>query len=463
MKRFRTILMGLTILAVAVYITYKIHYREEEKKDAIRRIKESGYLLALTDRNSLNYFIYKGEPLGFQLDLLESFAAYLGVRLRILASDDVSKLYYYLYYNVADVIALNLPISSEGRRLVHYSRIFGETRLILLQRKDRTPKFIHTLEDLQAGDTVHARKSMFMSPYYTSFLKQTARRPFLVEDTALTQETLIRKLVDGKIDYLLCPENTAMVFKRHYLNLDASVVVFPLYAFAWGVNHNSDTLLMKLDYWADSLKKSGELKKTWLEYFANQKIANSLKNDYVSLSGSNLSPFDKDIRRSSKLIYWDWRLIASLVYEESNFRLGLVSSRSASGLMQLMPETAEKMGMDSSSTPAQQIEAGVRYLKHLDKQLPSEISNSMDRVKFILAAYNVGIGRVLLAREKASKFGKDPNRWDGNVEYYLLRRSKKDPYAKSEEDAEETTDYTTEGFVDDIINRYWHYRNCIPR
>lgn len=455
--------MGVALIGIAVYITHKIYYREEEKKDAIRRIRERGYLLALTDRNTLNYFLYRGEPAGFQLDLLESFADYLGVPLKIIASEDISKLYYYLYYNVADVIALNLPVSSEGRRLVHYTGILGETRLILLQRKNHSPKVIKTLEDFTKEDTVHARRNEFMSPYYRSFLKHTSKRPTLIEDPDISQEGLIRKVSEGSISYLLCPENTAMVYKRYYQNLDASVVVFPLYAYAWGVNHNSDTLLMKLDEWLAESKKSGELKKTYLEYFANQKIVTNMRSDYVSLRGSQISPFDKELRELSLKIHWDWRLLASLVYEESNFRLGQVSSRSAYGLMQLMPETALKMGMDSISTPSQQLDAGVRYIKHLDEQLPYEITNPKDRIKFILAAYNVGIGRVLLAREKAEKYGRDPNRWDGNVEYYLLRRSKKDPYAKTDIVNDYTSDYTMEGFVDDIINRYYHYKNNIPQ
>lgn len=455
--------MGLVIIGIAVYITKKIYHHEEEKKDAIRRIRERGYLLALTDRNTLNYFLYRGEAIGFQLDLLESFAGHLGVPLRIIASEDISKLYYYLDYNVGDVIALNLPVSTDGKRLVNYSGFLGETRLVLVQRKDHTPKFIHSIADFSKGDTVHARSNTFMSPYYRSFLKLSARRPVLVENPEISQEGLIRSLSEGKINYLLCPENTVMVYKRYYRNLDASVVVFPLYSYAWGVSHNSDTLLMKINEWLAEVKKSGELKKTYLEYFANQKIADNMKSDYVSLCGDKISPYDKEIRELSFKIHWDWRLLASLVYEESNFRLGQVSSRSASGLMQLMPETAKKMGVDSIASPVQQLSAGVRYLLHLDEQLPEEINNPLERIKFILAAYNVGIGRILAAREKARKYGKDPDKWDRNVEYYLLRRSKNDPYAKADTLNEFPSDYTTEGFVSDILNRYYHYRNNIPQ
>ena len=129
--------------------------------------------------------------------------------------------------------------------------------------------------------------------------------------------------------------------------------------------------------------------------------------------------------------------------------------------MQLMPETAAKFGIDSMATPARQIAGGVKYLKYLDHQLPDEISSPVERIFFILAAYNVGIGRVLAARDKAEKFGKNKNKWNGHVDYYLLRRSRKEPVAKPDSLDSFPVDYKTEGFVDNIVNRYYHYRNLV--
>jgi membrane-bound lytic murein transglycosylase F len=129
--------------------------------------------------------------------------------------------------------------------------------------------------------------------------------------------------------------------------------------------------------------------------------------------------------------------------------------------MQLMPETANKFGMDSLSSPSQQINAGVRFLKWLNEQLPPEITNPRERIHFILASYNVGLGKVLSARERASKYGKDPNRWFGNVGYYLTRRSLKDP-TLSDTLIELSLNDGAARFVDDIVERYYHYRNNIP-
>ena len=461
----RAILLGLAVVAIAFFVTRSLFHKEEEKKDALRRIRERGYLIALTDQNTLNYFIYKGEPMGYQLELLESFADYLGVPLRIIASNDISKLNYYLGNHAADLMALNLPVTREGRDYVQYSLPFMETRLVLVQRKTFDSKkgqvnAVKTLKEFPA-DTVYVRTSPFLTSMYHSFYKKTGKKAILKEVSDITQEELIRRVSTGAIRFAICQENVAMVYHRYYTNLDISVLAFPLFSYSWGLSHASDSLRMEVDAWLSEFKKSGELKQTYLDYFDNQRIANFLNSDYFSVYGSKLSPYDDAIRLQCRKINWDWRLVASLIYQESNFRAGQVSAKSASGLMQLMPETAAKFGINEQAAPERQIAGGVKYLDYLDKQLPDEIISPVDRICFVLACYNVGIGRVMAAREKAAKYGKDKNRWNGHVDYYLLRRSKKHPIVKPDTIDSNPIDYKTEGFVNDIVARYFHYRNLV--
>lgn len=424
---------------------------------------ERGYMVALTDRNTLNYFIYKGEPMGYQLKMLESFAKYLGVPLRIIASNDIPTLEYYLRNHAADILALNLPVTKELKKQVRFSAPFGETRIVVVQRKATRkddPSPVAQLKEFPS-DTVYTRSNAYMAPLYEHFVKKTGKKAILKEVRDISNEELIRRVSEGSARFALCPENIAMVYHRYYRNLDISLLAFPLYSYAWCTTPSSDSLQAQLNAWIAEMKSSGDLHDTYQAYFNNQRIARFMESDYFSVTGNKLSPFDKAIREESAKIFWDWRLVASLVYEESNFQAGLVSSRNASGLMQLMPETAHRFGVDSASTPARQIAGGVKYLAFIDKQLPDEILSPIERMYFVLACYNVGIGKVMAAREKAEKFGRDKNRWNGHTDYYLLRRSKKDPVAKSDTSEAFPLDYKTEGFVDDIVGRYLHYRNLI--
>jgi soluble lytic murein transglycosylase-like protein len=79
-------------------------------------------------------------------------------------------------------------------------------------------------------------------------------------------------------------------------------------------------------------------------------------------------------------------LIAAVVESESDFRPHLVSSKSARGLMQIVPETARLMGCDDPFDPHANIAAGTRYLHYLVDRFGDE--------KLALAAYNAGEGTV---------------------------------------------------------------------
>jgi membrane-bound lytic murein transglycosylase F len=466
-KRFRLIVLPFILLVLLALFVHQLFFTEAEReKDSLARIRERGQLIALTDYNSLNYFIFQGEATGYQLDLLHSFARSLGVSLKIIVSNDISELYRYLELHAGDLIAVNLPVSHEGKLLVNYPEPLGETKLVLVQRgpfpgrKKNGEKFIRSFTDF-SFDTIYFRNNSFFAPVIRKFIQRTGYRVTFIENKEKNPEELFRMVSEGQIRYCICPENLALVLKKQYRNINTDIVISGLYKYSWGINHESDSLVYEVNKWIEESRKEKELGSIYAAYFDNPATVRYFQSDYSSLVGDRISPFDKEIRSRSKIIHWDWRLLASLIYEESNFHTGQISKKNASGLMQLMPETAEKFGMDSSSSVAGQITAGVKYIHWLDKQLPMVIIDKRERINFILAAYNVGLGRVLAAREKAASFGKNPNKWNNNVDYYLTRRSKKEPLQKNDNGSDVSTYPEPGGFVNSILERYDHYRNTI--
>jgi membrane-bound lytic murein transglycosylase F len=197
------------------------------------------------------------------------------------------------------------------------------------------------------------------------------------------------------------------------------------------------------------------------KYFRNERSAGIVKSKLFTLNTGRISRYDEHIKRYSREIGWDWRLLASLIYQESRFDPGARSWAGAFGLMQLMPTTARRFGITSASPATEQIRAGAEFIRWLDGRFKESVQDSEERIKFILAAYNVGPGHIFDAMILAEKHGMDPEIWHDNVEQYLLKKSDpayyRDPdvrygYARGRE---------TYNYVIQVLERYEHYRNLI--
>jgi membrane-bound lytic murein transglycosylase F len=129
--------------------------------------------------------------------------------------------------------------------------------------------------------------------------------------------------------------------------------------------------------------------------------------------------------------------------------------------MQMMPATAKLLGIDSTASEFEQLEAGILYLKILDRELPDEISDPDERIKFILGAYNLGIAHVFDARRLAEKNGKDPNVWSGHVDYYILNKSNPAYYRDSVVRYGYARGEETYNFVLEVLDRFEHYKNVV--
>ena len=98
--------------------------------------------------------------------------------------------------------------------------------------------------------------------------------------------------------------------------------------------------------------------------------------------------------------------------------------------MQLMPRTARAYGLslDETTDPDKNIGAAVRSIRDLDRSLVKYVSDPVERLNFIIAAYNSGIGHIYDAIALARKYGKNPAVWHDNVEEAVLWKSNPEFY-----------------------------------
>jgi len=447
----------------------------EEKKvmqdPSLRDILERDTLIAITDYNSTNYFIYRGEPLGYQFEMLQQFADFLDVNLKLVISNDMHIAFDLLNEGKVDLIAMGLTVTRERQQMVDFTVPQIQTKQVLVQRKPENWRKMRTWDEIEeqlirspldlAGEEVHVQRGTIFANRLSILANEIGDTIHIHVDPDREVEQLITAVAHGEIDYTVSDEHIAKVNQKYYPNIDVGTALsFPQHV-AWAVKHGSDSLRLEVNSWLLDYKKSTASRFVYNKYFNNPRSVNIAQSEYHSIGGGKISQYDEIIREFSTAYEFDWRLVASLIYQESRFHPEVTSWVGAFGLMQLMPATAEIYGVDTNSSPSDQIQAGIRFLKWLDKQLPPDISDPEERIRFVMAAYNVGIAHIYDGRRLAEKHGKDPNIWTDNVDFYILNKS--DPvyyrdsvvkygYARGEE---------TFNFVVEIFERYEHYKKVI--
>jgi membrane-bound lytic murein transglycosylase F len=134
-----------------------------------------------------------------------------------------------------------------------------------------------------------------------------------------------------------------------------------------------------------------------------------------------ISNYDGYFMTYSRDIRWDWRLMAAQCYQESTFDPKAVSFAGAKGLMQIMPGTADHLGVarDKLYDPETNIAAAAKLIKEL-QQAFSDIRDQYERTNFVLASYNGGSHHIRDAMALARRDGKNASRW-AEVAPYVLK------------------------------------------
>ena len=430
----------------------------------LQRINDVGVLKAVVDYNSTNYFVYRGKPMGFKYDLLRELAKELGVELEISVSNNLSETFDGLINNRFDLIAKNLTITKERSEQFDFTVPILQTKQVLVQLKKENSEadstYLKTTLEL-AGKKVHVQKNTSYFFRLIHLSEEIGSAIEIVEDTIFGVEQLVAQVAKGEIEYTVCDENVAKLNKTYYPNLDVSLKISFNQNIAWAVRKDSNEWKTYLDNWITKFKRTKKYKILYHKYFESPRTINRIESDFHSITGGKISEYDDLTKELGAKYNWDWRLISSIIYHESRFNADAGSWAGAYGLMQLMPSTAERLGIDDYTDPKQNIKGGILLLNWLDKQFMESISDSTERIKFVLASYNIGMGHVQDAQRLAVKYGKSEFIWDDNVDFFLLNKSSEkyyeDPvtrfgYCRGEE---------AYSYVLKVMGNYNHYFNVI--
>ena len=431
-------------------------------------IRERDTLRAIMTYSSTSYFLYRGQPMGYEYELLKRLADHLDLELEVIIADNMDKMFSMLNSGVGDIIAHGMTITQERKDRVNFTLNHTITHQALVQRKPgnwRQMK-LHNIDKMLINDAieligkpVHVREN---SSYYQRLqnLEEEIGGDIDIKTVSgeLTTEDLIRKVASDDIKYTVADYNIASINKTYYPILDIDVAVSFSQKIAWAVRKNTPDLLKEINSWIAAMKQKTAYYVIYNKYFKNTKAyKRRVKSDLYSMESGKISKYDPIIKQYADSIGWDWRLLSSMIYQESEFDPRAKSWVGAKGLMQMMPRTAEELGYSSLSNPKTSIEAGVKYIRKLENSW-QEIPDERERQKFVMASYNVGPNHVADARRLTQKYGGNPDKWHGEVDQYLLKLASKKYYSQDVVNYGYCRGSEPYEYVREIFERFAHYK-----
>lgn len=202
---------------------------------------------------------------------------------------------------------------------------------------------------------------------------------------------------------------------------EADLVCYPMSPEApgWLVGDDKAELAEELHKWYKP-SMLAEVKKQEAYLLSSNSVQRHVFSPMLNRSAGIISHYDSFFQQFAPQIHWDWRLLAAQCYQESCFDPQARSWAGACGLMQIMPSTADHLGLPRNQIfdPGQNIAAAVKYLAELNSSF-ADVRNSTERIKFVLAAYNGGGYHIRDAMALARKHGRNELLWR-NVEPFVL-------------------------------------------
>ena len=384
------------------------------------KIQERKMLRVITYQSPGNYFFNNGKMHGFEYGLIRKFADSKRLNVDVVIANSHEQMRKLLLSGDGDIIAASLPENSLHDENIKMTSAYDYSAPVIIGRD--TENSMVDIRDLEGR-----RIALTPESPYRDLLQGLQQRgiDFEIVDTGEginTEETLYR-VTHAMHDLTILGSHQVKAELTRQYGLKPLFTLSEPVAHSWAVRVSDHKLLDAVNDFIENEYRSDTYNVLYSKYLSRPK---NRKNETKLLAQVvEISPYDELVKKNAERHSFDWRLIVAQMFQESQFNPDAISYSGAEGLMQIMPATANDLGVEDLSDPRSNITAGVKYMKILRDQFEQELPLE-DKTWFTLASYNAGFTRVKNARALADKMDLDSNKWFGNVEKAMLALSK--PY-----------------------------------
>ncbi len=378
----------------------------------LAQIRRARVLRVVTRNSPTTCYVARGGVEGFEYELAVAFAREERLRLELSIPPAGVDPLDWLESGFGDIAILHEPIGLSREGAFFVSEPYRTVDLVAVVSHRTDPSI--SIDDL-AGRSVAASRSVSELVAQIPLVPAIeASQPNPAGDAFSALQAVAR----GEVIAAVVDEDSARLELDNRSDLQRGPLVLPDVGLVWIVNTTAPELRSKVDAFLRRASASGEVRQLIEKNLGSWNLYVSPR--LPSVPPGDLTPYDEYLTWAARQNGLDWRLLASLMYEESRFDPDAVGPGGSAGLFQFMPLTWRELGVEDPHHPGEAIEAGARYFRTLMEQF-SEL-DLPDRVAMAIASFNVGPRHVFDARQLAEEMGFDPNRWTNNVEtaMYIL-------------------------------------------
>lgn len=396
----------LTLLAIALCAGL-LAGCERAPKARLLDFRELGELRVATCRDALAYRIGPdGSPGGFEHDLMIALGERLGVPVRFTVMPTIASALHAIERGDVHVAAAGL-IRNDQRK-VAWSAPVRRVEYVIVGREQGP---VVNREEELANFRIGVRRSSVPAQILQAMRRQVKGLRLDFPQHGGEAE-LLERVASGALDFAATDAMSYQVMSKYHPQLRVAMPLALRSETSWAIALDSaQSLLPEVDSFLAASRESGLFDRIAERYFGHvQRIGDQHVQAFLERMRSRLPEFRTYFVNAAREHQLDWRLVAAVAYQESQWDPLATSRTGVRGMMMLTEDTAARLGVRNRLDARESIAAGARYLAMLRDELPAEIAEP-DRSWMAVAAYNIGMGHLRGAGAIARSLSKDDTSW----------------------------------------------------
>jgi membrane-bound lytic murein transglycosylase F len=400
----------------------KVH---KEKPSLLDEIKKKKVLNVVLLNAPSTYYIGTEGAQGFEYDLLKSYSKHLGVDLNITAAHTIKEAIELSKNPNIHITSASLAKTPLREKKFNFGPSYFEVQEQVICNRSmlRGSKFPRDVEDLDGLNIIVGADTS-----YSETIKSLIKDGFDINasfSSEYSTEELLDKVSKHEIDCTIADSNIYALNLRYYPEIALAFSISPREQLAWLLPKGAKKLEADMYAWLNDFNQKGKMAQLKDHYYSYVQFFDyyNTKMFYKRIK-SRLPKYKKYFQEAATKFGIPWTLLASVSYQESHWNPNAKSYTGVRGLMMLTRKTAKILGVKNRLNPKQSVIGGTRHLKQMIKFVPKEVEGE-NRLKFALAAYNIGMGHIKDAQKLAKKIGLNHNVWSDLKKVLPLLSQKK--------------------------------------